>query len=118
MVQDESETAANREEKRVYTCIRCGNTITTSKDEMAVEGQFKHSFTNPHGYMFTIGCFFKAPGCISAGPSTDEFTWFPGYGWRISICTACGMHLGWEFSKGSASFFGLILNNLAEGDGK
>jgi hypothetical protein len=115
MVQEDAESISK--EERIYSCVRCGSMITAVRKEITVEGRFKHSFTNPHGYMFTIGCFSDAPGCVAAGPSTGEFTWFPGYAWRICVCTACGMHLGWKFSKDTSGFFGLILNNLSEGSG-
>lgn len=116
-VQNGVSGKSKEEEERIYSCIRCGSTVTSVRSEMTVEGQFKHSFTNPHGYMFTIGCFSDAPGCIAAGPGSEEFTWFPGFSWRICVCTSCGMHLGWQFSRETSVFFGLILNNLLEGSG-
>lgn len=112
----ESNTDSKEEEKRIYTCIRCGSMITPASSKTNIDGAFKHSFTNPHGYMFTIGCFTEAPGCASAGTITSDFTWFPGFAWRISLCAVCGLHMGWEFSKGTAAFYGLILMNLRERD--
>jgi len=103
-------------EEQVYTCVRCGSMITRASDEEFVGASFTHSFTNPHGIMYTIGCFSNAPGCDSLGPPTDEFSWFPGFAWRVCICRSCGLHMGWEFTGGNSSFFGLILNNLRAPD--
>lgn len=112
--QGETENSLKIDEKgeTVYLCLRCGGMVTYEKEETAVNGSFRHNFTNPHGIMFAIGCFSSAPGCLATGNATDEFTWFPGYGWRIAGCGSCGFHLGWEFSRGESVFFGLILDNL------
>ncbi len=115
-IQDDTKIDSKEEEKRIYCCIRCGSMITSVSSEITMSGAFKHNFTNPHGFMFTIGCFSQAPGCAEAGPRTSEFSWFPAYSWRISVCATCGLHMGWEFSKEASNFFGLILTNLAEGN--
>jgi hypothetical protein len=42
-----------------------------------------------------------------------EFTWFPGYGWRLALCAKCNTHLGWEFrGRDEHGFLGLILSAL------
>jgi hypothetical protein len=96
-------------------CRRCAHTITRPKDEAAMGGSFRHTFANPSGLVFEIGCFRHAEGCGASGELTDEFTWFRGYHWRLALCRACFVHLGWEFvsSSGSGSFWGLILNRLS-----
>ena len=48
--------------------------------------------------------------------------WFPGYGWSIVTCEACGKHLGWHFQAQNRdfqpqSFFGLVLDGLTFFDG-
>ena len=64
--------------------------------------------------IFLIGCFNEAPGCRPAGPASSDFTWFPGFRWRIACCEGCRIHLGWSFGDGGeAGFHGLILNRLA-----
>ena len=112
---DEADERGDTEDKKekIYTCIRCGSPIAPVHAEREIDGSFTHSFTNPHGIMFSIGCFSEAPGCVAVGPSTAEFTWFPGYSWRICGCGVCGMHLGWEFFAEESGFFGLILDNLS-----
>ena len=52
-----------------------------------------------------------APGAAPAGGASDEFTWFPGYSWRIALCRDCGRHMGWQF-LGDDDFFGLIKTHL------
>ena len=108
-----SEEAA--EPERAVCCINCGHQITRIGEKIRVEGEFSHRFTNPHGFMFLIGCFSSAPGCGTTGLPTGEFSWFPGYDWRFAYCRSCGIHLGWEYlNKGVRSFFGLILERLSE----
>ena len=96
-------------------CRRCAHTITRPKEEAAIGGSFQHTFANPSGLVFEIGCFRHAEGCGPSGELTDEFAWFRGYRWRLALCRACFVHLGWQFvsSSGSGGFWGLILNRLS-----
>jgi hypothetical protein len=80
-----------------------------------VQGAHHHTFANPHGIVYEIGCFKSAQGCGYAGPPSTEFTWFSGYAWRVSFCTMCLTHLGWVFIAGSGdSFHGFILERLIQ----
>jgi len=96
-------------------CRACRHPITRPADRIRVQGRHVHTFANPHGLVFEIGCFQSAPGCGAIGPASDDFTWFPGHRWRVGICAACRVHLGWVFLpvQGGA-FFGLILDRLLE----
>lgn len=101
--------------ERAVCCSDCGHQITRVGDKTRIGGEFSHRFTNPHGFMFLLGCFSSAPGCGTTGFPTEEFSWFPGYAWRFAYCGGCGVHLGWEYLRGeSRSFFGLILDRLTE----
>lgn len=101
------------DDKRAIRCRVCRLEITTPSDRVAVNGAHKHTFANPHGLVFEIGCFGAVRHCGYVGEPTDEFTWFPGYRWRIVFCGRCLTHLGWVFlSTGRDSFHGLILNRL------
>jgi hypothetical protein len=104
---------AEQPEKRLC-CKICGQMITRDQDRIKVGGAHTHTFTNPHGIRFAIGCFKTVAGCEKKGRKTEEFTWFPGFAWRIAYCTECKEHLGWEFhSHGDHTFYGLILNRLS-----
>jgi hypothetical protein len=82
---------------------------------MEVEDAHHHTFANPHGMVFEIGCFLSAEGCVTLGPATDAFSWFKGYGWEIAYCRNCQTHLGWWFVSGGAhGFYALILDRLLE----
>ena len=96
----------------VIVCRACGFTICHPDDAIAVAGNHRYTFANPHGIVFEIGCFRSAPGCTRVGAATDDFTWFAGYRWRIAICVGCHEHLGWRFEGDSDSFHGLILDRL------
>ncbi len=98
---------------RRVLCRECLHPITREQDRTEVHGAHQHTFANPSGIVFTIGCFQFADGCGAAGSPSEEFTWFRGFSWRVAVCTACLAHLGWLFSTSSgAAFWGLILDHL------
>jgi hypothetical protein len=93
-------------------CGKCGWKVTEEKQRVAVDGSHAHTFFNPAGVVFEVGCFQRAAGCHLAGAATSEFTWFAGYLWRYALCARCGSHLGWFYEGRSMSFYGLILKNI------
>ncbi len=100
--------------RNVIICRHCRKHITDESQRISVDGAHRHTFANPHGHVYDIGCFGSAVGCTGAGPAFDEFTWFRGYSWRVVICSGCSAHLGWLFqSSGDHHFYGLILDRLA-----
>lgn len=101
--------------RQVYRCRACRLVVCQRGHRTQVNGTHTHTFANPHGVVFEIGCFRDAPGCHQTGPAYDDFSWFSGYRWRISVCGGCGSHLGWMFVATTApAFFGLILERLVE----
>ena len=110
--QDAAETTDNGDH---LACAACRTPITRKRYRIARAGQHTHVFFNPHGLIFEIGCFSSAGGCCQTGEPSSEFTWFPGYAWQITLCTACGLHLGWRFnSPDGDGFYGFILGCLLE----
>lgn len=99
-------------------CASCRRRITDSGARIEVDGLHEHSQVNPHGYVWTFGCFAEAPGCAAVGAPSTEFTWFPGHAWQIAQCLRCGTHLGWLFiaTGGGGRFHGLIVGRIAEED--
>jgi hypothetical protein len=94
-------------------CATCGCVITSPSQRISVDGSHHHTFTNPVGLVFEIGCFRDAPGCRQAGSATGDWTWFDGFSWRIAVCHQCQSHLGWSYqSNDSEGFFGLIVDRL------
>jgi hypothetical protein len=93
-------------------CRACGNEITEAERGIRRHGRFEHTFTNPAGFTFRLGCFSAAWNCILHGAPTHTHTWFPGFRWRFCSCGSCGLHLGWQYDSGAEGFFGLILDNL------
>ncbi len=103
-------------EQHLY-CTACRNRITSGAERIAVQGGHEHTFVNPHGLLFHIGCFRHAEGCTQAGDETAEFTWFRGCQWRYALCDACGEHLGWLYrGTDQGAFYGLILSRLVTGE--
>lgn len=106
-----SQQMEEQEEDENLYCFICGQIITKTHNRISVEGAHKHTFTNPGGYFFEIGCFREAPGCEQAGEFTDFYSWFDGYTWCYAMCRSCRVHLGWVY-RGEDSFFGLVLDRL------
>ena len=96
-------------------CAFCLAKVTRVSEQIEVWGHHRHTFANPSGIIFEIGCFRLAPGCLYFGAPSTEFTWFKDHSWQIAGCKACQSHLGWLFrhTSGSRQFHGLILNRLA-----
>jgi len=92
-------------------CRQCLQIITSTSEMIEVSGFHQHTFANPEGIIFEIGCFRKAIGCWYIGPATEEFTWFKGFQWKVAVCSRCLIHLGWLY-YGNESFHGLILDRL------
>jgi len=94
-------------------CRLCGQVVSRADQRMTVEGQHRHTFANPHGLVFEIGCFRTAVGCRHMGKPTADFSWFSGFKWRLAVCSKCLSQVGWLFtSLGSDGFHGLILDRL------
>jgi hypothetical protein len=97
-------------------CRVCGRIITHERDRLGVQGAHQHTFANPQGLVFEIGCFQTADGCAHIGELTAEFTWFAGYQWQIALCAGCLTHVGWLCISAADQFHGLILGRLVRGD--
>ena len=104
------------EPKQPIYCAFCSAVITTEANRIEMAGSHDHQFTNPGGYRFHVGCFDEALGCSMAGSSTDEDTWFAGYGWCYAHCGECRAQLGWFFDSGNDHFFGLVLERIESGE--
>lgn len=108
----EQKQADTETDKRRLLCAACAHPVTDPGHRIARNGAHQHEFTNPHGVVYRIGCFDAAPGCIQVGPASNQWTWFPGFAWRIALCGQCQNHLGWEYRSTGEGFFGLILDRL------
>jgi hypothetical protein len=99
---------------RDLVCARCRAGVTRESARIERGGAHVHTRINPGGWVFQLGCFAEATCRVSDEP-TEQFTWFPGHAWRVASCVACDAHLGWRFDGAGGTFFGLILDRLANG---
>jgi hypothetical protein len=99
-------------EDEIIICASCNNHITDLACQIIVNKSFYHTFANPHGCVFEIGCFSDAIGCMASSIASMEFSWFFGFSWKIGVCNNCSTHLGWIFLSKSDRFYGLILEKL------
>ncbi len=100
------------DEKKFLRCRECHAPITQPRDRIVMNEKHQHVFANPHGYIYHIGCFARALGCLAIGEETRFFSWFPGYTWKIALCGQCLTLLGWAFRSKESYFLGLILDKL------
>ncbi len=111
-----SDEEEQNEENDAILCGTCHFKVTTKSARIQINGQHNHSFFNPAGILFDMGCFKSAEGCLVHGDPTTDFTWFPGYSWNFALCANCFAHLGWYFQGTQGhSFFALIRTKLIEG---
>jgi len=110
--QSEEKDDKSENEREKLFCRICLNLITQDSYGIEVDGSHSHTFMNPRGIVFHIGCFMNAQGCFVMGAPTFEFTWFSGYRWCHVVCANCFNHLGWHYQSGGSSFYGLILDQL------
>jgi hypothetical protein len=116
VVEDDANEKEPRKEKNVL-CRHCLQLITNPAEIIEVQGSHQHTFANPEGILFQIGCFKSAVGCGHVGPATYAWSWFKGFRWSVALCSMCLTHLGWLYtSPGSESFYGLILSRLISPD--
>ena len=111
-VQQENEEKSRSDE--ALFCRSCLNQITRRDQVIRINGSHAHTFFNPEGIVFELGCFREAPGCLSMGEATSDFTWFAGSVWRFALCRNCGIHLGWFYEMKESAFYGLIFSRLRE----
>ena len=112
---DSTNDKASTSKIKWLLCRNCQQKITMVNQRLVINNSHIHVFTNPQDFMFRIGCFASAPGCIYKGIPTIQHTWFKGYRWRYTECSKCRHHLGWHFQKNSGEHFsGLILALLIE----
>jgi hypothetical protein len=77
-IAEEEAADQSPEEERYILCRQCHQAITRETERIAMQGSHRHTFANPHGIVFEIGCFKNVIGCGYVGEATDEFSWFAG----------------------------------------
>jgi len=112
----EDDAAPTTRHASFLACAQCGQRVTVPSARVEVGGAHLHTFTNPHGLRFHIGCFASVAGCVVEGEPTTYWTWFPGYAWQVENCGSCREHLGWRFESAADVFHGLVLDRLIEVD--
>jgi len=112
---EEKPLKTESDSEEAILCRQCHQVLTKPSERISIQGTHRHTFANPHGIVFQIGCFRSVQGCGYVGPATSEWSWFKGYSWRILVCRMCLTHLGWLYtSAGNESFGGLILDRIIE----
>lgn len=110
--QNERERQSSGQEKLV--CRQCLQFITTIAERIEIQGDHRHTFSNPAGLLFQIGCFRRAKGCEPASRQEAEWSWFRGYTWQVVLCSSCATHMGWRYESRRDFFYGLILHRLMQ----
>jgi len=106
-----------RADDRWLLCMFCRQRITSEDKAIQINNRHCHTYSNPAGTRFRIGCFSSAAGCQHHSHPTEEYTWFKGFSWQVALCTNCQTQMGWYYRSAAAmSFYGLILDYLIAGD--
>lgn len=102
-----------------FACSACNGVIGSKSDvfSMSRTGP-QSSFVNPGGFIHDTITLRKADGLIQAYNWSSQFTWFPGYAWRMAHCARCNHHIGWCYKSMQAEtkprrFFGLSRVNVS-----
>lgn len=113
------------DEEPWLVCVACSAKITKPSLVSAI-GAFDayRVVFNPAGLIYQLVTVLDAKSLNLVGPSSGEFSWYPGYAWRSCECAGCRQHMGWFFetvkSDSVRTFFGLIRKHLSaqnEGEG-
>ena len=100
-------------EERWLLCKFCRRRITSEDQAIQINDHHCHTYSNPAGLRFRIGCFSTAAGCQHQSYPTEEHTWFKGFSWQVALCANCLTQMGWYYQSAAAvSFYGLILDHL------
>ena len=94
-------------------CVQCNHVIGDPRDIFEILGRREHAFINPIGTLHQFRSYREALGCAITGARNRGDTWFPGYTWRLAMCSNCGQHMGWFFESND-SFYGIIKNACKE----
>lgn len=101
-----------------FGCRYCRNVICHRGDMflMSCSGP-QNSFVNSHGFVHDTLTVRVARGLMREYDWTTEFSWFPGYAWKVACCENCSRHIGWCYKSLNADvkpkrFYGLSRANL------
>jgi len=104
--------------KELLSCILCSKQITRTESvlQMSMEGTCTTRM-NPAGVLHQLLTVAEARNIHVETEPSEEFSYFPGFGWSIIKCSRCGNHLGWQFTRVDESiqpniFFGLLRSSL------
>jgi hypothetical protein len=114
----EDRPAIDSDHEGRWVCRTCRQPIA-SRSTLFGSSDRPQVFANPHGLVFEIFAFRAARGLVGVGGVTADFSWFPGYAWRVVCCSGCLTHLGWHYTTVTSAmappeFFGLLANELTE----
>jgi cereblon len=105
-----------------FACANCKSVICSKEDvfPMSCTGP-QNSFVNSNGYVHDTLTVRTANGLIQEQDWSEEYSWFPGYLWRIACCHYCSGHIGWCYKSKTPNtkprrFFGLSRANVRLSD--
>lgn len=106
------------EKSENFCCAACNNVICHKSDvfPMSSSGP-QQSFVNSGGFVHDTLTVKTARGLIQEYGWSKEFSWFPGYSWRMAHCDHCNRHIGWCYKRlitdvKPKKFFGLSRANV------
>ncbi|XP_059611561.1 protein cereblon [Phlebotomus argentipes] len=103
-----------------YHCIECQQKVAKFSEVFAMSKDgVQASYCNPGGFIHDTVTLFgvELNAVIVERSKSTQFSWFPGYAWKITVCGRCHRHLGWQFVAEKKnlrphSFFGLTQRSI------
>lgn len=82
----------------VVQCSHCSTALATRRDFLVMSRRGTGgTFVNPAGVVHELFTFSRVSNVQAVSEWSDAFSWFPNYGWIITRCRSCMLHLGWKF---------------------
>jgi len=113
------ETEESTLEVQAIVCRSCDTKLSSAAYiiTMGTKGA-SQAFSNPAGQLREILTLSQVWNLQLEPKATTDFTWYPGYAWRICYCAGCNTHLGWRYEavaeSSPNSFFGLLSKAIKE----
>ncbi|KAI2811423.1 hypothetical protein BLOT_002599 [Blomia tropicalis] len=79
-------------------CSSCGIKLCSNEDFLVMSKcGTGGAYVNSIGFLHELFTFSKVSNVSLMSSWTEEYSWFPNYGWIIIRCSSCLIHLGWKF---------------------
>jgi cereblon len=98
-----------------FGCL-CGSEMIMIGDLINLNSEgISCCYVNSHGYVHDLITAKAINNVKFTGHAETEYSWFPGYSWKIMNCSNCNVHVGWKFQSNKlkpAKFYGISRSSI------